>query len=60
MDKMLRLNQKVQTPLGEGLIDCLPYNDETKVYGVWLDQPYLHNGMQLQLVMFDEKDLTAR
>lgn len=37
-----RLKQRVNTPLGEGTIDTMPYNDTTGVYGVWLDKPIMH------------------
>lgn len=39
-----QLNQRVSTPLGEGVIDTMPYNDESDVYGVWLDKPYINEG----------------
>ncbi len=39
MNYKFQINQRVKTPLGEGLIDALPYNEESDVYGVWLDRP---------------------
>lgn len=41
MDYKFQINQRVKTPLGEGLIDALPYNEESDVYGVWLDRPQM-------------------
>lgn len=34
-----KLNEHVNTPKGSGIIDTMPYNNESKVYGVWLDKP---------------------
>ena len=34
-----KIDQRVNTPKGSGIIDTMPYNNETKVYGVWLDKP---------------------
>ena len=39
MAHMFQLGQRVNTPLGPGVIDAMPYNDTTHVYGVWLDKP---------------------
>lgn len=39
-----KLNQRVNTPIGEGVIDTMPYNETTGVYGIWLDKPYYNNG----------------
>ena len=37
-----KLSQRVGTPIGEGVIDAMPYNETTGVYGVWLDKPYIN------------------
>lgn len=39
MTNKFQLDQRVNTPLGPGVIDAMPYNDTTHVYGVWLDKP---------------------
>ncbi len=39
-----QLNQRVRTPIGDGVIDTMPYNETTGVYGVWLDKPYINDG----------------
>lgn len=41
-NRKFQLDQRVSTPLGEGVIDTMPYNDESDVYGVWLDKPEFH------------------
>lgn len=42
MTRKFQLNQRVRTPMGDGVIDTMPYNDTTGVYGVWLDRPVIH------------------
>ena len=37
-----QLNQRVSTPIGDGVIDTMPYNEDSDVYGVWLDRPYIN------------------
>ena len=39
-----QLEQRVSTPIGEGMIETMPYNETTGVYGVWLDKPYINDG----------------
>lgn len=37
-----QLNQRVRTTIGDGVIETMPYNETTGVYGVWLDKPYIN------------------
>lgn len=39
MTRKFQLNQRVSTPFGDGVIDTMPYNEDSDVYGVWLDKP---------------------
>lgn len=39
MAHKFQLNQRVSTPIGDGVIDTMPYNEDSDVYGVWLDKP---------------------
>ena len=41
MAHKFQLDQRVSTPIGDGVIDTMPYNEESDVYGVWLDKPYI-------------------
>ena len=42
MAKKFQLDQRVSTPIGDGVIDTMPYNEDSDVYGVWLDKPIMH------------------
>ena len=39
MKHKFQIDQRVSTPLGDGVIDALPYSEDSDVYGVWLDIP---------------------
>ena len=41
MKRKFQLNQRVSTPIGDGVIDTMPYCATTDTYGVWLDKPYI-------------------
>ena len=43
MEHKFQLNQRVRTPIGDGIIDTMPYNAESDTYGVWLDKPYIND-----------------
>ena len=42
MAHKFKLDQRVSTPIGDGVIDTMPYNEESDVYGVWLNRPIMH------------------
>ena len=42
MAHKFKLDQRVSTPIGDGVIDTMPYNEESDVYGVWLNRPIIH------------------
>ena len=42
MAHKFKLDQRVSTPLGDGVINTMPYNEESDVYGVWLNRPIIH------------------
>ena len=52
-----QLGQRVKTPLGAGEIDILPYNKESKRYGVWLDRPFRRGDRMEHLLIIEEKDI---
>lgn len=47
MKRKYQLNQRVRTPLGDGMIVTMPYNDVSDAYIVWLDKPYVALGVRL-------------
>jgi len=63
MADKFQLNQRVNTPLGPGVIDTMPYNDTTHVYGVWLDKPRVietsHGVVLNRWEPIHEKQITA-
>lgn len=42
MAHKFQLDQRVSTPIGDGVIDTMPYNEDSDVYGVWLNRPIMH------------------
>ena len=42
MAHKFQLDQRVSTQIGDGVIDTMPYNEDSDVYGVWLDKPIMH------------------
>lgn len=56
-----QLGQRVSTPIGDGEIDTMPYNETTGVYGVWLDKPYINDDgvNEGQWIPVPEKYITA-
>lgn len=38
MATRFNLGQRVNTPYGTGIIDVLPYNEQSTVYIIWLDK----------------------
>ena len=60
MDHKYRENQRVNTPMGQGVIDVLPYNEESSDYIVWLDRPYVTLGtLPTHFLVCPEKHITA-
>lgn len=48
MSYKFQLNQRVKTPMGDGVIDTLPYNEISDAYIVYLDKPYNALGCRMQ------------
>ena len=42
MAHKFQIDQRVSTPIGDGVIDTMPYNEDSDVYGVWLNRPIMH------------------
>ena len=57
MTRKYNIGDRVSTPLGTGEIECLPCNDESATYAVWLDRPFAR-GIRLEhFLAIDEKDI---
>lgn len=55
-----RESQRVNTPMGQGVIDVLPYNEDSDEYIVWLDRPYVALGTLLtHFLVCPERHITA-
>lgn len=60
MERKYQLNQRVRTPMGDGTIVAMPYNDVSDAYIVWLDKPYVALGVrQTHEFVCEEGKMTA-
>ena len=56
-----KIGQRIYTPLGPGVIDVLPYNEESDRYMVWLDKPYYPlNGPHLSHTLVIEENKISK
>lgn len=59
-DRKFQLDQRVHTPMGDGVVVTMPYNDLSDTYIVWLDKPYVALGTQLtHEFVCEERKMTA-
>ena len=57
MTRKYNIGDRVTTPVGAGEIECLPYNDESTTYAVWLDRPFARGTHLEHFLAIDEEKI---